>query len=208
VRISSKRRSGRYSDTEGLEIELRGPDSAEKRAAALAIETLLDGYEGIEDAWTSNDGRRDEFEIALKPRAKELEITERGLATQIRHVEKRFAEEEVQRFQVEEEPETTVSDIMTTPDGQPVLKLVLKRSVMLMKNGQPMTSDMSTIGWMHQFTTGATVQVAAQGATPISVGTPGSPLCESMGVQTLDGDYKASFAVFPVGMGSFDVESP
>jgi len=102
----------------------------------------------------------------------------------------------------------TVSDIMTTPDGQPVLKLVLKRSVMLMKNGQPMTSDMGTIGWMHQYTTGATVQVAAQGATPISVGTPGSPLCESMGVQTLDGDYKASFAVFPVGMGSFDVESP
>lgn len=102
----------------------------------------------------------------------------------------------------------TTGDILQAPNGDPVLKLELKRSVLLMVNGQPMTEADGTIGWMHQYTTGATVTVAAQSATPISVGTPGSPLCESMGVQTLDGAYKASFAVFPVGMGSFDVEAP
>ena len=99
-RIFGQRGGGRYSQDEGIEIELRGPESDEKLAVANELEALLEGYEGIDSAWTNLGGSREELEIALKPRAKDLGLTERDLATQIRQA---FSGSEVQRIQRDRE---------------------------------------------------------------------------------------------------------
>ena len=91
--------------------------------------------------------------------------------------------------------------------SEPILRLNLKRTIMLTLDGAPMEAGTS-IGWMHQYTTGAAISTPAQSADPISVGTPGSAICESLGVRSLDGRYSASIAMFPVGLTSFDVETP
>lgn len=84
-------------DDEAIEIELHGPGSETKNALAESIADLLDGYEGIAEAWTDRRGRGgDELEISLKPRAVELGITLRSLAEQVRQA---FYGEEAQRVQ-------------------------------------------------------------------------------------------------------------
>ncbi|NNM30097.1 MAG: efflux RND transporter permease subunit, partial [Akkermansiaceae bacterium] len=102
IRIHSQRGSrGRYQDMEGIEIELRGPDSAAKNAVADELVDLLESFEGqIANAWTDRGRRRDELEIRLKPRARELRVTERDLATQVRNA---FFGAEAQRIQRDRE---------------------------------------------------------------------------------------------------------
>lgn len=112
VRISSKRHTGRYSNTEGIEVELRGPDSEEKRTAGKEINALLKGYDGIESSWTNIGRRREELEIRLKPRAKELNITERDLAMQVRQA---FSGSESQRIQRDREE---IRVVIRLPENQ------------------------------------------------------------------------------------------
>ena len=91
---------GRWDRQQGVELELRGPDSEQKTALAVEIETLLEGYEGIHRAESDKDRRRDELEITLKPRARELKLTEVQLARQVRAA---FFGDEAQRIQRDRE---------------------------------------------------------------------------------------------------------
>jgi prepilin-type N-terminal cleavage/methylation domain-containing protein len=102
--------------------------------------------------------------------------------------------------------EATESAIMKTPDGRPVLKLLLKRTVRLVKDGEIMAQGDPAIGWMHQYTTGAPISIAAQSAPAIAVGTPTSSICQSLGMTSLDGRYRAGVAVYPIGLTGVDVD--
>lgn len=90
----------REDETDAIEVELRGPDSEQKREIAREIEKLLEGYEGIHRAGVDMGGRRDELEIQLKPRARDLNLTEVQLARQIRQA---FFGDEAQRIQRDRE---------------------------------------------------------------------------------------------------------
>ena len=85
---------------EAIEVELRGPDSAEKLAVAREIDLLLEGFEDIHDSGIDEGGHRNELEISLKPRARELNLTERELARQVRQS---FFGAESQRIQRDRE---------------------------------------------------------------------------------------------------------
>ena len=98
-RIYSQR-GQRSNDMDGIEIELRGPDSEAKRTIARDIETLLEGDPGIYNAGVDLGGIREELEINLNPRARELNLTERELARQIRQA---FFGDEAQRIQRDRE---------------------------------------------------------------------------------------------------------
>lgn len=102
--------------------------------------------------------------------------------------------------------EASVDAIMTAPDGQPVLKLLLKRTVRLIVDGAIMTPGDQPIAWMHQYTTGAPIQIPAQSAPAIAVGTTTSPLCHSLGVSSVDDRYRAGVAVYPIGLTGVDVD--
>ena len=99
-RIYSQQRSRRGSEMDAIEIELRGPDSDQKVAIAHEIEDLLETFSGIHNAGVDEGGRRDELDISLKPRARELDINERDLARQIRQA---FYGAEAQRIQRDRE---------------------------------------------------------------------------------------------------------
>lgn len=71
-------------EQEPIEVELRGEGSLEKNEIAEQIETLLESYDGIADAWANVRGEQDELEISLKPRAAELQLTQQDLARQVR----------------------------------------------------------------------------------------------------------------------------
>ncbi len=90
----------RRDDTDGIHVELRGPDSEQKLAIAKEIKELLEGYKGIFRAGINRGSRRDELEIQLKPRAHELGLTEVQLARQIRDS---FYGDEAQRIQRDRE---------------------------------------------------------------------------------------------------------
>ena len=89
------RKRGR-EELNSLSVELRGPDSDEKRVIAEEIELLFEAQDGIQGAHANNQRQREEFAITLKPRALELGITQRELAQQIRQA---FYGEEAQRLQ-------------------------------------------------------------------------------------------------------------
>jgi multidrug efflux pump subunit AcrB len=97
--IKSSKSGGMEEDAEALpiEIELRGPDSEEKKEVAFAIAEHLKTYEDIVKAtaeiWREE---QDEIEFTLKPRALEVGLTQRSLAQQIRQA---FYGEEAQRLQ-------------------------------------------------------------------------------------------------------------
>ncbi len=99
-RIRGEQTGSGYYDSdeedETIEIELRGPGSEAKTAMAEAIANMIDGYEGIADAWDDARSGQDELEIRLKPRAAELALTQRSLAQQVRQA---FYGEEAQRVQ-------------------------------------------------------------------------------------------------------------
>lgn len=92
---SSLRKSREYDD-EHLNIELRGPASAEKYQVAREIKSLLESYAGISTAWAEINEGQDELELSLKPRAAELGLTQQLLAQQVRQA---FYGEEAQRLQ-------------------------------------------------------------------------------------------------------------
>ena len=101
--IKSNKSGGMDRDQEDLaiEIELRGPDSEQKKDIARAIADHLKTYEGIVKAWAQiSRGGQDEIEFTLKPRALEVGLTQRSLAQQIRQA---FYGEEAQRLQRESE---------------------------------------------------------------------------------------------------------
>ena len=101
LRIWGQQRTGRYADYEAIEVELRGPDSPEKLAVANAVEELFEARTGeIADAWNDLRNPREELEIKLKPRARELGLTELQLARQIRGS---FFGAEAQRIQRDRE---------------------------------------------------------------------------------------------------------
>ena len=91
---------GYHRDNDALQIELRGPDSEKKREVADQIEDLLEGYEGIYRAGSDKGRQRDELEITLKDRARELDLTEVQLARQVRSS---FFGDEAQRIQRDRE---------------------------------------------------------------------------------------------------------
>ncbi|MEC8555366.1 MAG: efflux RND transporter permease subunit [Planctomycetota bacterium] len=87
---------GDDNDDEFLNLELRGPASPQKAEVAQQIKKMLEGYEGIRDAWARVNYGQDELELSLKPRAAELGLTQAMLAQQIRQA---FFGEEAQRLQ-------------------------------------------------------------------------------------------------------------
>lgn len=89
-------RSSGAEELESIEIQLRGPESAEKRAIAEEIEALFENHPEIDWGHSSREGDREELAVVLKPAATELGITHSTLARQIRQA---FYGEEVQRIQ-------------------------------------------------------------------------------------------------------------
>lgn len=89
------RRSGGQK-TEALKIQLRGPESEKKSLIADQIEELFKNHPHINWAYADKASTREEMTITLKPRAHELEITQRELAQQVRQA---FFGEEAQRIQ-------------------------------------------------------------------------------------------------------------
>jgi len=92
---SGGRRSG-AKETEALHIQLRGPQSEEKQILAEEIEALFKNHPDIDWSHADKPSSRQEMGITLKPRAQELQITQRDLARQIRQA---FFGEEAQRIQ-------------------------------------------------------------------------------------------------------------
>ena len=89
-------KKGREYDDEFLNLELRGPSSPEKAEVAQEIKNMLERYAVINTAWAHVNYGQDELELALKPRAAELGLTQSLLARQIRQA---FYGEEAQRVQ-------------------------------------------------------------------------------------------------------------
>ena len=81
-------------DTDPLEMELRGPNSEMKQEIARKTEELLEGYDGIANAWVNQRANQTEVELSLTPRGTELGITQQALAYQVRRA---FYGEEAQR---------------------------------------------------------------------------------------------------------------
>lgn len=89
-------KKGEEYDNEYLNLELRGATSPKKAEIAERIKDMLESYEGISTAWARVNYGQDELELALKPRAAELGLTQQLLARQIRQA---FYGEEAQRVQ-------------------------------------------------------------------------------------------------------------
>ena len=100
LRIRSQQHRGRMDDMKVIDIELRGPDSPAKTAVADSIEALFETSKKIDSAWHDIQKQRDELEIKLKPRARDLGLTEQQLARQVRSS---FFGAEAQRIQRDRE---------------------------------------------------------------------------------------------------------
>lgn len=80
-------RGGGYrgdDDLESISIELRGPETEEKRELARNIVRTLESYEGIASAWSNSGGIRDELLIRIRPEGEALGLSQRDLANQVR----------------------------------------------------------------------------------------------------------------------------
>ncbi len=75
---------GRGDDMESITVEVRGPASEVKDVVVREIETELESYAGIADAWNNAGGNRDELLITIRPEGEALGLTQRELARQVR----------------------------------------------------------------------------------------------------------------------------
>ncbi len=96
IRADSSIRHDRDYDSENLNIELRGPMSPAKADVAREMKEILQEYDGFANTWANINQGQDELELALKPLAAELGLTQQLLAQQIRQA---FFGEEAQRVQ-------------------------------------------------------------------------------------------------------------
>ena len=96
IRADSSIRHDRDYDSENLNIELRGPMSPAKADVARKMKEILQEYDGFVNTWANVNEGQDELELALKPLAAELGLTQQLLAQQIRQA---FFGEEAQRVQ-------------------------------------------------------------------------------------------------------------
>lgn len=99
LHISGERGGGYRGDDNDLDsitIELRGPETDEKRELAQEIRQMLESYHGIASAWVNSGGMRDELLIRIRPEGEELRLTQRDLANQVRAA---FFGEQAQRLQ-------------------------------------------------------------------------------------------------------------
>ena len=98
--IFGERGGGQYGEDSGRSIEVRvkGPFSQVKRDAMDQIEDLFDTYKprGVTSTWHDAERGREEIQLSLKPRATELGLSQRELASQVRAA---FFGEEAQRIQ-------------------------------------------------------------------------------------------------------------
>ena len=94
IRTQKTRGDDGEKDTDPLEMELRGPNSEMKQEIARKTEELLEGYDGIANAWVNQRANQTEVELSLTPRGTELGITQQALAYQVRRA---FYGEEAQR---------------------------------------------------------------------------------------------------------------
>lgn len=91
-------RGGGYrgdDDLESISIELRGPETEQKRELAGEIVSVVESYEGIASAWSNSGGIRDELLIRIRPEGEALGLTQRELAAQVRAA---FFGEQAQRI--------------------------------------------------------------------------------------------------------------
>lgn len=89
---------GGGDDMESITIEVRGPSGEDKEEVVRDIETTLESYDGITDAWSNAGGNRDELLITIRPEGEALGLTQRELARQVRGA---FFGEQAQRVQRE-----------------------------------------------------------------------------------------------------------
>ena len=89
---------GGGDDLESITIEVRGPAGEGKDTVVREIETILESYTGIADAWDNAGGNRDELLITIRPEGEALGLTQRELARQVRAA---FFGEQAQRVQRE-----------------------------------------------------------------------------------------------------------
>lgn len=98
--IFGERGGGRFGEDSGRSIEVRvnGPYSPEKVEVMNEIEELFDSYRprGITSTWHNAERGRQEIQLTLKPRATELGLSQRELASQVRAA---FFGEQAQRIQ-------------------------------------------------------------------------------------------------------------
>jgi multidrug efflux pump subunit AcrB len=87
---------GGDDELEALEIELRGPATAEKEEITDQISALMESYPGIQDSWTNDSRSKDELHVTIRPEGEALGLTQRDLANQVRAA---FFGEEAQRIQ-------------------------------------------------------------------------------------------------------------
>lgn len=83
-------------DLESIAIELRGPETEEKRDLAREIARTLESYDGISSAWSNMGGQRDELLITIRPEGEALGLSQQDLARQVRAA---FFGEQAQRIQ-------------------------------------------------------------------------------------------------------------
>ena len=95
IRSQKTRGDEGEKDSDPLELELRGPNSQVKQDLARQIEQLLEGYEGIANAWVNQQRPQTEVELSLTTRGTELGVTQQALAYQVRRA---FYGEEAQRI--------------------------------------------------------------------------------------------------------------
>jgi len=102
LRISGDRSGGRGrgEETESLKVEIRGPASEAKITVVREIETMIESYEGIANAWNNSGGNRDELLIQIRPEGESLGLTQRDLANQVRAA---FYGQQAQRVQRDRE---------------------------------------------------------------------------------------------------------
>ena len=98
--IFGERGGGRYGEDSGrsLEVRVNGAFSPEKLEIMDAIEDLFDSYRprGITSTWHDAERGSQEIQLTLKPRATELGLSQRALASQVRAA---FFGEQAQRIQ-------------------------------------------------------------------------------------------------------------
>ncbi len=128
--------NGKWDRQQGIELDLKGPDSDLKNSIAREIETLLEGYEGIHRTDSDRDRRRDELEITLKPRARELGLNEVQLARQVRAA---FFGDEAQRIQRDREE---IRVMIRLPE-------VLRETLHTLYTLQILTSENVTVPFEH-----------------------------------------------------------
>ena len=88
--------ASRFSAGDPIDIELRGPDVEELRAAAAALRGVLAGYPGVFDITDTFRGGKQEVRLAIRPSAEALGLSLEDLAHQVRQA---FYGEEAQRIQ-------------------------------------------------------------------------------------------------------------